>query len=890
MSNYRDESDELAGCVFAIIGLLIGLLTAGIVYFINRERSTPRLPDVPEPDPDYKPPAAQIPTPLALAALGVLSLIIALAASGDPQEGGTVAICAVAGLVMLGVSGAIYLNQPVDAAPVETIPRPAFVNPARRYTVALPRQTRWQPDVAWRFMEQLLQTVPRAVLRIVAEQHRISWQILDWRAGVSFETVTQTVHAYYPDAQVEVADDVLPEREYPFYRYTLLFQHAAEFVWPIKFAEDLKDFDPLVALTQAVSGLEAGERVIYTLALSIPAQYAYREGEKVITTSRIHPLQFLSVWGTSFALMDITSGQTRDQKYRTVDQNVAYSKLGGPLHQAFLAVQIDSPVKERVRQLANVDTQVWQFERTPYNALVWIPDNWPESVRTVRDIYVDLNTDALGVVRKLVSGTDGRWPKARLIMAPEELAALWHLPHEDFGVPEIVWAPGRQLPASSETAQIADGVLLGENRYAGRRKPIRLSYADRETHVYVVGKTGVGKSTLLHHIIHQDIAAGKGVGVIDPHGKLVRDILRCSIPPEREDDVVVVDMAHTDYPPPLNPFAIPEGVPREVALSQVLGLLKKIYEDEWSKTRMESAIYAALVALLDEEQATPRDISRLFLDEVYRLQLLQRVKDPVALEYWYDEFGNFSEGVQKQTREPVLNRIRIFYRNAAVRNMVCHPHRLDFRQIVEEGKVFLASMSSDEVRSEQANLGAMLMANFQMVAMSRKPTQTFEPYYLFIDEVQQFVTTSLPIVLSEARKFGLSLTVANQFLKQLEGETLEAILGNVGATITFACGPKDARALAHVVKPEFDADDVVNFDRFHAAVKMQAGGKTIPAFSLSTLPPIPAYGDADEREQRIREKSIRSYTPWTRQEVEAWMDERYRRPDITPRGTVTDYD
>jgi hypothetical protein len=167
-----------------------------------------------------------------------------------------------------------------------------------------------------------------------------------------------------------------------------------------------------VTLTQAVSGLQAGERVIYTLALSVPAQYAYREGEKMITTSRISPLQFLSVWGTTFALMDATSGQTRDQKYRTSDQNVAYSKLSGPLYQSFLAVQIDSPVKERVKQLANVDTHVWQFERTPYNALVWIPDTWPESVRSVQDVDADMSTDALGVVRGLVCGQDGRWPRA----------------------------------------------------------------------------------------------------------------------------------------------------------------------------------------------------------------------------------------------------------------------------------------------------------------------------------------------------------------------------------------------------------------------------------------------------------------------------------------------
>jgi hypothetical protein len=494
-----------------------------------------------------------------------------------------------------------------------------------------------------------------------------------------------------------------------------------------------------------------------------------------------------------------------------------------------------------------------------------------------------------------ISGRNNRWQEARLILSTDELASVWHLPYEEFSAPEIVWAPGRQVAAPAVAVQNQEGVRLGENAYAGRRNTVRLPYPDRETHVYLVGKTGVGKSTLLHHIIHQDIAAGKGVGVIDPHGGLVQNILRYSIPPEREDDVVVVDVADTDYPPPLNPFAVPEGISREVALSQVLGVLKKIYADEWSKTRMESAMYAALVALLDEPQATPRDLSRLFLDSDYRERLLASVSDPVALEYWGEEYSQLSGGMQRQTREPVLNRIRIFYRNPTVRNMVCHPQRLDFHRMVSEGKIFLANLNSDEARNEQANLGALLIANFQMAAMSRSAPQQRQLFYLHIDEVQQFVTTTLPVAFSEARKFGLSMTVANQFLGQLEGETLEAVLGNVSTTVLFACGPRDAHTLSTLVKPEFDADDLVNFDRFHTAVKMQLKGKTLPAFSMSTPPPLfdPTYvpDEALEREERIRRNSIARNGFWPREQVEQWLAERYPRPEIGAQvSEITDYD
>jgi hypothetical protein len=230
-----------------------------------------------------------------------------------------------------------------------------------------------------------------------------------------------------------------------------------------------------------------------------------------------------------------------------------------------------------------------------------------------------------------------------------------------------------------------------------------------------------------------------------------------------------------------------------------------------------------------------------------------------------------------------------------MRNMVCHPHRLNFHQMVSEGKIFLANLNSDEIRNEQANLGALLLANFQMAAMSRSTSQTRQSFYLCIDEVQQFVTTTLPVALSEARKFGLSLTVANQFLGQLEGETLEAVLGNVGTAVLFACGPRDAHTLSALVKPEFDADDLVNFDRFHTAVKMQLKGKTIPAFSMNTPPPLfdPKHvpDEALEREERIRRNSIARNGFWPREQVERWLAERYPRPDTSiPVGEVTDYE
>jgi len=796
------------------------------------------------------------------------------------------------GIMSLGA--AFHVDQGRAKAPAQPV-APAYEPLAapRRYRIVLPRGESFEPEAARKLMEYLLRASVHLALQIVAEHQRMRWEITDWRTGAHPDFVLRAVNTHYPKAEVEWVEDEGTEEEYPYYRYVIFYQQAAAFVWPMKHVEDLKIFDPLAAITQSMSDLQPGERMTYTLALSTGADYAYKLGEKLITANPVNPLEFVTPTSLYKLIDTATARQGRVERYAPADQALARAKLSRPLVQCFLAVMIDTPSPERVQILAAVDNHVWQFVREPYNALMWDEEPWPDSIRRIDTPEQAGRYNTLSLIYQWATGVGERWKRTRLILSPEELAALWHLPHKGFSAREIQWSDESNVAVPASAVHDLPGAVIGVNVHAGQPTPIVLSDADRAQHVYVVGKTGVGKSTTLHHIITQDIQAGEGVGVIDPHGSLVRAILRSSIPPEREDDVVLIDFAQTDYPAPLNPFAVPAGVPRDTAVSQVMGLLRKLYAEDWSRTRMENVLYSALVALMDEEHATPRDISRILMDAEYRTELLQRVKDPVALEYWWDEYDRMSEALQAQVREPVLNRIRIFYRNAAVRNMVCHPHRLDFRAILDEGKIFLANLNSDETRSEQSNLGAMLITDFQLAAMTRRADENAatKPFYLFVEEVQQFVTTALPVVFSEARKFGLSLTAANQYLGQLKGSTLEAILGNAGAAILFACGPEDARALSGYLKPHLTPDHLMSFDRFQAAVRMQVGGKSVPAFTLQTLPPIEEPPDADETEVRIRQKSIQNYTPWSRKEVEVWLAERYdNRLRQRPRGAVSDFD
>jgi len=723
----------------------------------------------------------------------------------------------------------------------------------RLVTIFVPVNTKWQPDIAQQFHLRLFTFQNPLNLLIEATETGIRWIIEVARSDE--RALVKTLYTLYPQAQIEVKPKTTTTIGCRLYQ----LHCAVPFIAPIKYAEDFGKLDPLSAILGSMSDLQPTEILIYELSLRPPQQDYYKLGKDLLTTSTVKWWHFLTVDWTTVAAAKKATGMDKVDRYKPQIQKVARAKLNSPLKEVVFSVKIQAASKARSdRLIALLEPALATFNRDGFNSLV--------------------------------PAQKYSYP---LVLSASELASLWHLPTGDCLTPGIIWAPSRRVLAPSPVIQNQRGVVLGKNRFGGRSVEILLPYPDRVAHLYICGRTSVGKSTLLHHIIHQDIEAGKGVAVLDPHGSLVRDILRCSIPVGREDDVVVVDFAETDHPPPLNPFAVPNGTPKEVAINHILGVLKKIFADDWSKTRMESAIYSSLVALLYEDQATPRDISRLFLNANYRHRLLKKVQDPVALEYWFDEFEQFSLGVQKQTREPVLNRIRIFYRNRSVRNMVCHPGRLDFRQIIEDGKIFLASLSSDETQTEQSNLGAMLIANFQMAAMSQHAVvnNRHNLFYMFIDEVQQFVTTALPIVLSEARKFGLSLAVANQYLGQLKGSTLEALLGNVGATVIFACGPDDARALAPFVRPSFTADDLINFDRFHTALKMQVEGKTMQAFSLNTLPPLPIPADANDREARIRQRSIEQYTPWTIEEVEAWLEQRYAHTKpIATVGVITDYD
>lgn len=899
--NKGDIGDDIAaGCAAVITGLLVGIFFGWWEKQQQKKKEQERqlhFPDVLEINydgPIYVP-VSQRPWYVrywrAIAFIGVYAVLVfgSLGVSGltSSSAGGCLG-----GLVCFAIGAyigywVIQLRAKKEAFEIEPVlPRPDALDlsKARMYTITLPKSTDWQPDLAGRFMEHILHKVTRITFQIVAEPGQLSWRIVDLRRGLDPSVIQQAVNDFYPDAHVEVSPVSRQSPALPFYRYVMAFEQLWEPLLPIAYVDMFTQGDPLVHLTHEMCALKPGERVTYTLFVADSASYIYDQVRELLTVEQPqNPFSLLSPQGWVEAGHTLTTSQAQLQPAYDPDlEQKVTTKLTNLVYQCLLLIQIDAPTKERVQDLSRLESHLLQFKNFPYNALAWHEEPWPESIRYVDTPEREWATSTFGLLDGWLTNTSREWQSFRLLLDTKELAALWHLPHKHFSAPAIAWAPKRvRLP--QKMRGFREGVFLGANHCGGHIEPVCMPDEDRATHINILGMTGVGKSTLLHHLIHQDILNNQRVAVIDPHGQLVRDILQTSIPPTREDDVVVLDLANEAYPPPLNPMG---GVHSRAAVTRIISILDKIYGGWENAPRMANALSSALVTLRAEPNATVRDVARLFLDEAYRARLLAATDDEVAIEFWEHEFENFSEGQRQQIRDPVVYRMRTFYGNRDLYPVMCHPDTLDFARLIREGRIILVSLGMDEERipeRERNLLGAVLVSQLQMAAMGAASSEA--PFYLYIDEVQNFVTSSLSEVFSEARKFGLSLVVANQYLKQLAGETLDALMGNVGAMIVFQCGLDDARALAPYMSPEFEAEDLLNLGKYQAVVKLRFQGVVQPAFSLTGREPLQKPPDAEARERRIRERSVQQYTPKTRGEVMAWLAERYpRKKRLAPIG------
>jgi hypothetical protein len=799
--------------------------------------------------------------------------------------------------------------------------REAFYDESKRqnfttYTIRVPKGMEWNAERSTRFVEQLINSFAPLIFRIYADDRAIVWQVVDILARKS-EPIENAIRISYPEADVRVGvpEELTIQPAEPFYRLTLLYRAGNEFVFPFKYTTDVKDFNPLTAVVNAMNGLQAGERIIYSIFVAGATAKAHERGQQLITRSTITPFDYFSGQGLQRIATLKSLNLDRVAEYVPKDQTIAEEKLRHPLFQSLFTLQVDSPEYLRVLPLAqNVDSQLYGFAHSPYNGLVWytgIKDGEEEHVPPdPYTLILDIKPDRLfqgSIIDRILTLTeylkerDAR-KATRLILGGREIGLLWHLPDENFTASHIHWLSSRTVPPPMTVIHqnARESLELGYGTSGGKLFPIYLPLKDRENHVRIIGKTGVGKSTLMYDLIMQDIRKGYGVTVIDPHGSLVQSVLETKMSPDAIERVVVLDLSDTITPPPLNPL---RGGLGYVRVGQIVQSIERIYPSTRQYPRLSYYLRTALSTLNADPDATMKDVVRLFTDQTYRDGLVSQLNDAELRGAW-EEFDRMKDGEKRTITEPIRTRMSPFYSNPDLTAIMCHPDTLDFRQMIRERKIILVSLKMDEERVPQTErdlIGALLISRLQVSGMY---DQSGTPYFVYIDEVQRFVTSSLDNMFAEARKFGLSLTVAHQYLEQLPDTTQNAIIGNAGASIIFACSPKDAQVFQPFTRPAFEIDDIVNLDQFTAVIKMQCDGASQPAFTLLTpLPQLAAVADIanmptfirrlqldpglimdqkfESKTDRlkhatsVRERSRAKYTPKKREEVNAWLRQRY---------------
>jgi hypothetical protein len=437
------------------------------------------------------------------------------------------------------------------------------------------------------------------------------------------------------------------------------------------------------------------------------------------------------------------------------------------------------------------------------------------------------------------------------LLSHEELATLWHPPTVGVEAERMQVAGFTELeaPAILPTGSGVGEVVVGRTVYRRDERLFGLRREDRRRHVHVVGRTGVGKTTLLLSQLHSDILQGQGVGLIDPHGDLADTLLRL-IPRHRTNDVVLFDAADRDYAIAFNPLACPDPRRIDQVTSGTVAALKKLH-DSWGP-RLENLLRNAVFAVV-EQHGTLVTLLRLLTDVAYRERFVPGIRDEVVRAFWQQEFAGWNRQYRTEAVAALTNKVQPFLTNTSVRAIVSQGGRsLDLRRVMDEGKILIVNLSKGKVGEDNsALLGSFLVTALQHAAMTRAdvPEAERKDFYLFIDEFQNFVTTSFETILSEARKYRLNLTVSHQYLAQLNEATAAAIAGNIGTIISFAVGSEDAEWLARAMamsSGQLLPQDLTNLPKYTAYVRLLLDGIPSAPFSMTTLPPPMTDDDRTE--------------------------------------------
>jgi len=641
-------------------------------------------------------------------------------------------------------------------------------------------------------------------------QPHLSFEIVALHESVRFfisvhkshqDLLEKQIHGAYPDAEIKEVPEYNIFSENSQTAYAQLKLKNADY-FPIKTFRDLPT-DPLSGLTSAMAKMQPGEGAVIQFIIS-PADGKWKDAGKKWTKKEKEP----GKEGTPKAPPDA-------KQLEAVE-----TKLSRSGFETVIRIVTSSSNSDSAKaHLTNIKASFEQYSG-PYNNFTG------SKVISEKGFLTDF------IYRYL--------PKYQTasILTPDELASLFHFPNKTIETPYISWLSSKRAPAPEKIP--TSGLYLGKSVFRGIDRPVFLGEDDRRRHMYIIGRTGTGKSELLKSMMLQDILAGKGICFIDPHGDAAEELLDL-IPPSRAEDVIYFDPSDVERPFGLNMLEAYTEEEKHRVVASIIGLMYKLFDP--NKTgiigpRFEHGVRNAMLTAMSKPGATFVEVMRIMTDADFVKELLPLVSDPVVRRYWTDQIAQTTDFHKSEVLDYTVSKFGRFVTNKMIRNIIGQSKSsFDLRKVMDEGKILIMNLSKGRIGEENSNfLGLILVPKILNAAMSRSnmPMELRKDFYLYVDEFQNFATETFADILSEARKYRLNLTVANQFIGQIGEDLKNAVFGNVGTIIGFRVGVTDANYLQHEFTPTFSEQDLVNVESPHAYIKTIVNGEPAVPFSLDT--------------------------------------------------------
>lgn len=699
------------------------------------------------------------------------------------------------------------------------------------------------------------------------------------------------IYAQYPTVQIHEADEdyVAHERNHTVTYTSEITLTDSEFL-PIKSFQNF-EVDPLAGITGTLAKLESTGEEIWVQVLVRPvADNWHKAADNWIKT--------VKNGGSGSPFGFLTDGKGFDAKWFLGLLEAFWKPPEQGMGGTAAPKELSERNKTRIAEAEKKATKLGYQVKIRLAYLGESPTNAKLQMQAIVGTFKQFNSTNLNGFK--MSGPSFRKEdlekyRARLfadkgyILNIEELASVFHLPHTNVETPNIVWAstktaePPAKLPVLTGDDAIDENIsAFGLTNFRGINHQFGMLRGDRSRHMYIIGQTGAGKSGTLALLALSDIYHNQGYAIIDPHGDFAIDNMKF-IPGSRINDVVYFNPADTAFPLGFNPLEVTDPSMKSNISSEVIGVLKRMFGESWGP-RLEYILRYTILALLDRPETTMLDITRMLTDKKFRKETLSYCKDTVVLQFWNVEFASWNDKFQAEAIAPVLNKVGAFTANPIIRNIIGQPKStFNIRQMMDEGKILIVNLSKGLLGEDNSGiLGSFLVTKIQLAAMSRSDIPNIEdrrPFYLYVDEFQNFATDSFATILSEARKYGLNLTVANQYISQMSETVRDAVFGNVGTMISFRVSADDSPILVKQFEPQFEANDLLQMHNRNFVINMVIRGEKTPAFSARTLQLPPPQAD---NSAAIIENTRLHYSQ-RREDVEQAINDMIQPPETLQR-------